>query len=69
MPTTVYDLWAADFATEPRALALQHWAESTVFAWARELRSVSRAGLLYAEQSHADALARHVAHLAATGKS
>ena len=67
--TRVYDLWAADFAAEPRALALRRWAESTVFAWARELRGVGHAGLLYAEQSRADALARHLAHLAATGKS
>ena len=41
--TRVYDLWAADFAVEPRALALRRWAESTVFAWARELRGVGRA--------------------------
>ena len=67
--TTVYDLWAADFAIEPRALALRRWAESTEFAWARELRGVDRAGLLYAERSRADALARHLVHLAATGKS
>ena len=67
--TTVYDSWAADFATAPRALALRRWAESTVFAWARELRGVGRAGLLYVEQSRADALARHLAHLAATGKA
>ena len=67
--TFVYDLWVADITTEPRALALRRWAESTVFAWPRELRGVGRAGLLYAEQSCADALARHLAHLAATGKS
>ena len=69
LATRVYDLWAVDFATEPRALALRRWAESTVFAWARELRGVGRAGLLYAELSRADALARHPAHLAAMGKS
>ena len=55
--TSVYDLWAAYFATEPRALALRRWAESTVFACARELRGVGRAVLLYAEQSRGDALA------------
>ena len=67
--TTVYDLWAADFATEPQALALQRWAESTVLAWVRELRGIGCAGLWYAEQSRADALARHLVHLVATGKS
>ena len=67
--TRVYDPWAADFATEPWALALQRWAESTVFAWVRELRGVGRAGLLYTEQSRADALARPLVHLAATGRS
>ena len=50
LATAVYDLWATDFATDPRALVHRRWAESTVFAWARELRGV--AGLLYAEQSH-----------------
>ena len=30
---------------------------------------MSREGLLYAEQSRADALARHLAHLTAMGKS
>ena len=69
MATRVYDLWAADFAAEPRALALWRLAESTVFAWVRELRGVGRAGLLHAEQSPAGALARHLAHLPATGKS
>ena len=69
LATRVYALWAADFATEPRALALRQRAESTVFAWARELRGVGRTGLLYAELSRADALARHLAHLAAMGKS
>ena len=68
MATAVYVLWAADFTTEPRALALRRWAESTVLAWARELRGVGRVGLLYAEQLRADALARHLAHLEATGK-
>ena len=66
--TTIYDLRAANFATEPWALAVCRCAESTVFAWARQLRGVCRAGLLYVEQSRADALARHVVHLAATGK-
>ena len=47
--TTVYDLWAADFATEPRAVALRRWAESMVFAWAWKLKGVGRAGLLYVE--------------------
>ena len=72
MATTVYDLWdlwAADFATEPRAFALRCWAESTMFAWARELRHIGRAGLLYAQQLRVDALARHLVYLAATGKS
>ena len=58
-----------DFANEPRALALRRWAESTVFAWAREIRGVGRAGLLYTELLRADALARHLAHLAAMGNS
>ena len=40
-----------------------------MFAWARELRGVDRAGLLYAELSRAEALARHLAHLVAMGKS
>ena len=69
MATRAYDLRAADFVTEPRAFALRRWAESTVFAWARELRGVGRAGLLYAQLSRADALARHLAHLAAMAKS
>ena len=63
MATTAYDLWAADFATEPRPLALRRWVESTVFAWAQELRGVGRAGVLYAEQPRVDALAGHLAHL------
>ena len=67
--TTVYDLWAAHFATDSRALALRRWADSTVLAWARELRGVGCVGLLYVEQSRANALAGHLAHLAATGKS
>ena len=41
MGTTIYDLWAADFVTEPRALALRRWAESTVFARARELMALA----------------------------
>ena len=59
MATRVYDLSAADFPTELRALALRYWAEGTVFARAREPKGVGRA----------DALARHVAHLAAMGES
>ena len=64
----VYDLWAADYGREPPALTLQRWAESTVFTWARELRLVGRAGLLDAECFRAEALARHLVHLAAAGK-
>ena len=66
--TIIYDRWAVYFATEPRALAFQRRAKSTMFAWAQELRHVGRAALLYAEQSRVDALARHLAHLIAARK-
>ena len=66
---TVYDLWAADFAVEPRALALRCRAESTVFVWAQGLGVVARVGLLYAAWTRVDALAWHRAHLTATWQS
>ena len=55
---------AEDYGRNPRALALRRWAESTVFPWAREVRLVGQAGLLYAECSKAEALARYLVQMA-----
>ena len=68
LATAVYNLWAEDYGCDPRGLALRRWAESMVFAWARELRSVQLARLLYARSSKAEALAWHLVPLAAAGK-
>ena len=68
LATSVDDLTARDIATEPGALAVRAWAESTRRNWRRDLQRVGRTALMYADLDAASALAKHLTMLAAQGR-
>ena len=68
LATSLDAVTAGDVATEPGALAVRAWAESTKRNRRRDLQRVGRTALMYAELDAASALAKHLAMLAAQGR-